>query len=334
MQNNMSKMLAKAEWAPILGVTLFSVVVLSIMAPAFLTKYNLFVMLRILSTTAIVAMAQMVVIGIGQMNLAVGAIGGLVAILFGGMMEVMGIPVPLAAAIGLVVGMVAGLINGLLIAYTGINGFIITLATMSVYTGLNYGITESVPFYNMPESLILAYDTYIGPIPLIVFIPLVTAALVSLFLFRHPWGRYILAVGGNPAASKLSGISVNKSVLIAHTVSGTLAALAGIVAVARLGTAEPTIGSDWLLASFAAPVIGGAVLSGGHVSVIGTVIAVVLIVLIENGLVLARTDPYYIQFCLGCLILAAVGFNRWRAVQSEKKTAATGVGAGVGGESA
>ena len=319
-QAKLSNMLAKAEWMPILGVTAFSILVLSILAPAFLTKYNLFVMLRILSTTAIVAMAQMIVIGIGQMNLAVGAIGGLVAILFGGMMEVYGIPAPLAAAIGLGVGVVSGLINGLLIAYTGINGFIITLATMSVYTGLNYGITESVPFYHMPKSLIQAYDTYIGPIPIIVFIPLLTAAAVALFLFRHPWGRYILAVGGNPAAAELSGISVKKSVLVAHTVSGALAALAGVVAVARLGTAEPTIGSDWLLASFAAPVIGGAVLSGGYVSVTGTVIAVVLIVLIENGLVLARTDPYYIQFCLGLLILAAVGFNRWRSIQSEKKS--------------
>ena len=91
------------------------------------------------------------------------------------------------------------------------------------------------------------------------------------------------------------------------------------MAVARLGTAEPTIGTDWLLASFAAPVIGGAVLSGGHVSVVGTMIAVILIVLLENGLLLARTDPYYVEFFLGCLILAAVGFNRWRAIQADKK---------------
>jgi ribose transport system permease protein len=330
--NNLKNLMARADWLPILAITVIALAILSIVAPAFLTKYNLFVMLRILSTTAIVAMAQMIVIGIGQMNLAVGAIGGLVAILFGGMMEVHGIPVPMAAAIGLLVGIVCGLINGFLIAFTGINGFIITLATMSVYTGLNYGITESVPFYHMPKSLIAAYDTYIGPIPLIVFIPLITAYLVALFLFRHPYGRYILAVGGNPAAAELSGISVKKSVLVAHTVSGALAGLAGIVAVARLGTAEPTIGSDWLLASFAAPVIGGAVLAGGHVSVVGTVIAVVLIVLLENGLLLARTDPYYVQFFLGMLILAAVGFNRWRSIQSEKQTEAPGLCDTAGGE--
>jgi ribose transport system permease protein len=240
---NYSSLSAKAAWMPILGITVLSIIILSIIAPAFLTRTNLFVMLRILSVTSIVAMAQMIVIGLGQMNLAVGAIGGLVAILFGGMMEVYGIPVPIAALIGLLIGVVCGLINGALIAYTGINGFIITLATMSIYTGLNYGITEAIPFYHMPEQLIAWYDSYLGLIPNIVFIPLVTATLVALFLFRHPWGRYILAVGGNPIAAELSGISVRKTTLVAHTVSGTLGALAGVVSVARLGTAEPTIGA-------------------------------------------------------------------------------------------
>ena len=255
--SKLSDLMAKAEWVPILGLTVLAVVLISVIAPAFLTKYNLFVMLRILSVTGIVAMSQMIVIGIGQMNLAVGAIGGLTAILFGGMMEVHGVPVPLAALISLLVGLAAGLINGAMIAYTGINGFIITLATMSIYTGLNYGITESIPFYHMPIQLKNWYDAYLGPIPYIVFIPLVTAALVGIFLFRHPAGRYILAVGGNPAAAELSGISVKRTIITAHSASGILAALAGVVAVARLGTAEPTIGADWLLASFAAPVIGG-----------------------------------------------------------------------------
>jgi ribose transport system permease protein len=325
-KSNYFSLLTKADWIPILGVTVLSLIILSIIAPAFLTRTNLFVMLRILSVTSIVAMAQMIVIGLGQMNLAVGAIGGLVGILFGGMMEVYGIPVPAAALIGLLIGVVCGFINGALIAFTGINGFIITLATMSIYTGLNYGITESIPFYHMPEQLIAWYDSYLGPIPNIVFIPLVTAVLVALFLFRHPWGRYILAVGGNPVAAELSGISVRKTTLVAHTVSGTLGALAGVVSVARLGTAEPTIGAAWLLPSFAAPVIGGAVLAGGHVSVVGTLIAVVMILLLENGLFIARTNPYYMDFFLGLLILSAVVFNRWRTIQSEKKEAAVVIG--------
>lgn len=317
-QSKLIRYLTHAEWMPLLGITVFFVVALSSIAPAFLTEYNLFVMLRILSVTGIFAMAQMIVIAVGQMNLSVGAIGGLVAILFGGMMEVYGVPVPVAVAVGLGVGILTGWLNGAIIAYSGINGFVVTLAMLSVYTGLNYGITESIPFYHMPQALLDWYDGKNGPIPNILIIPVLAVTLVSLFLFRTRPGRYILATGGNPSAAALSGISIRGSVILAHMVSGALAAFAGMVAVARLGTAEPTIGVDWLLPSFAAPVIGGAILSGGHVSVMGTMIAVVLIVLLENGLLLARTDPYYVQFFLGMLILAAVIFNRWRAVKAEK----------------
>jgi ribose transport system permease protein len=98
--------------------------------------------------------------------------------------------------------------------------------------------------------------------------------------------------------------------------SGLTAALAAVLAVAQLGSAQPTIGADWLLLSFAAPIIGGAALTGGHISVLGTMFAVFLIGLIQNGMVLAKIDPYWVQFVLGALILAAVGLNRWRAVNS------------------
>lgn len=300
------------DWFPLLLIALCGVAVLTFISSNFLSSYNLFVMLRILSVTCLVALAQMVVIAIGQMNLAVGAIGGLVAILFGGMLELYGIPIPVAAAIGVLVGVTAGVISGALIAFTKISGFIITLAMLSIFTGLNYGLTESIPFYHMPQTLKDWYDSYLGPVPVIVFIPLLAATAVGVFLNHTRPGRQMLAMGGNPAAAVLAGISLTRTTIAAHAISGGLAAAAGMVAVARLGTAEPSIGSDWLLASFAAPVIGGAVLSGGHVSVIGTLIAVVIVILLENGLVLARTDPFYVQFFLGALILATVLFNHWR----------------------
>ena len=310
---NLPKRLISQDWFPLLLLTLVGAGVLAIISANFLSAYNLFVMLRILSVTSLVALSQMVVIAIGQMNLAVGAIGGLVAILFGGMLEVYGLPIGLAAAIGLLLGLTAGALGGALIAYTRISGFIVTLALLFVFTGLNYGITESIPFYKMPQVLKDWYDSYLGPIPSILFIPALAAGGVAVLLHKTRPGRHMLAMGGNPAAAELGGISLSRTTIFAHTLSGGLAALAGIVAVARLGTAEPTIGADWLLASFAAPVIGGAALDGGHVSVTGTMIAVVVIVLIENGLLLARTNPFYVQFFLGALILATVVFNHWRS---------------------
>jgi ribose transport system permease protein len=305
--------LLRIEWLPLLAMAVAAIIVLALISSSFFSTYNLFVMLRILSVTSLVALSQMVTIAIGQMNLAVGAIGGLVAILFGAMLELYGVPIPLAVLAAVGVGLACGAINGWLIAWTRINGFIITLAMLSVFTGLNYGITKSIPFYNMPQALKSAYDSYLGPVPMILFIPVLAALGVGFILNFTRAGRHMLAMGGNPAAAELAGISISRTTIFTHVLSGGLAGLAGVVAVARLGTAEPTIGADWLLASFAAPVIGGAALAGGYVSVIGTMIAVVLVILLENGLLLARTNPFYVQFFLGALILLAVMFNQWRA---------------------
>ena len=137
-----------------------------------------------------------------------------------------------------------------------------------------------------------------------------------MFFSRTAPGRELLAFGGNPQAAELSGISRERVVVSAHVLSGLLAAAAAVLAVAQLGSAQPTIGADWLLLSFAAPIIGGAALTGGHISVLGTMFAVLLLGLIQNGMVLAKVDPYWVQFVLGALILAAVGLNRWRAVNS------------------
>jgi ribose transport system permease protein len=132
---------------------------------------------------------------------------------------------------------------------------------------------------------------------------------------RTVQGRYLLAVGGNSHAAELSGISVSRAIMTAHLISGLTAAAAGVLAVAQLGSAQPTIGSDWLLISFAAPIIGGASLLGGSVSIAGTLIAVLLIGLIQNGMVLLAVDPYWVTFLLGGLILGAVWINRYRAIR-------------------
>jgi ribose transport system permease protein len=215
-----------------------------------------------------------------------------------------------------VIGAAGGLINGLLTVRTGINGFIITLATASAFTGINFGLTESIPFYKMPPALVAFGDQHVGAFPFLLVAPLIVAALLGLFFSRTVPGRQLLAYGGNPQAAELSGIPRERTVVLAHVISGTLAAIAAVLAVAQLGSAQPTIGTDWLLLSFAAPIIGGAALTGGYISVLGTMFAVVLIALIENGMVLAKVDPYWVQFLLGALILAAVGLNRWRAVKS------------------
>lgn len=310
------KRLLLVEWSGLAAAIVIGAVVLAFLSPNFLTEFNIYVMLRSFCVSLLVGFAQMVTLGVGQMNISVGALGGLVAICFGGMMEVFGLPIILAVPLAVAIGALGGLINGLLTERTGINGFIITLATASAFTGINLGITESIPFYDMPPALVAFGENRFLAFPYLLIAPLIVAALLGLFFARTVPGRQLLAVGGNPQAADLSGISRGRVIVLAHVLSGALAAVAAVLAVAQLGSAQPTIGADWLLLSFAAPIIGGAALTGGYISVLGTTFAVILIALIENGMVLAKVDPYWVQFLLGALILAAVWLNRWRAVRT------------------
>jgi ribose transport system permease protein len=302
------------------GLVSFGAVVgISIFQPSFLSPFNVFVLLSAISVNMVIALGQLVIIAIGQMNLALGAFGGLVAICFVGVMELYGIPPVLALLFGLAIGTSAGMASGYTIARTGISAFIITLAGLQIFKGINLGITEAQPFYGVPQSVRdFGNLSMIGPIPWLV-VPMVFASLGMWYLLNHlRIGRYILAIGNNPHAAELSGINQRATITWAHAISGLLAAIGGIMLVAKLQIGQPTIGDDWLISSFAAPVIGGAALSGGHVSVLGTFFGVVIIAIITQALVLFNIDPYIVQVVLGGLILWAVGINRWRELRVAK----------------
>lgn len=311
--------LFRADWVGPLVVTILAAVLIGSLNPTFLSSFNIQVLLLAIAVNTLIALSQMVIIAIGQMNLAVGAIGGLAAISFAGMMEVWGLPAPLAAILALGIGVLAGLLNGFFIALTGISAFVITLATLALFKGLNLAVTRAQPFYGIPESVkAFGNATVLGPLPWLLVPMLLVVAAMWFLMNRRPLGRYILAVGGNEHAAALSGISVQRTVISAHAISGLLAAMAGIMLVARLQIGQPTIGDDWLILSFAAPVIGGAVLAGGHVSVVATAIGVAIVAMITQALVLFAIDPFFVQVVLGTLILCAVGLNRLREVRVER----------------
>lgn len=315
----------QTDWFGPLIVTVMAIVVVGVLNPSFLSPFNIQILLLAISVNAMIAYSQMIIIAIGQMNLSVGAIGGLAAISFAGMMEVWSIPWPLAAVLALGIGVLAGVINGALVAFTGISAFVITLATLSAYKGINLGITEAQPFYEVPDAVKqLGNDVFISPLPWLIVPALLVSVALWFLLFRVSLGRSILAVGGNLHAAELSGISVRRIEIIAHAVSGFLAALAGIMLVGRLQLGQPTIGDDWLILSFAAPVIGGAILTGGKVSVAGTFLGVAIVAIITQVLVLFSIDPFLVQVVLGGLILWAVGINRLREVRAHRQIAGTG----------
>jgi ribose transport system permease protein len=316
MANNPLTRAFDNDWIGPALVSFIGIAVISFFQPSFLTSFNIFVLLSAIAVNMMVALGQLIIIGIGQMNLALGSIGGLVAISFVAMMELWGMPPVLAIAGGLLIGLAAGMASGFVIARTGISAFIITLAGLQIFRGINLGITKAQPFYGVPQSVKdFGNVPLFGPIPWLI-LPTILATIAIWYLFnRLRIGRHVLAIGSNRNAAELSGINLDTTVVWAHAISGLLAAAAGMLLVARLQLGHPTIGDDWLISSFAAPIIGGAVLSGGHVSVAGTFFGVVIIAIITQALVLFAIDPFVVQIVLGGLILWAVGINRLREVR-------------------
>lgn len=313
------KALLRQDWFGLAALAAAAITAITAIRPDFLSPFNVFVLLGTVSLALVIALGQMVVIAIGQMNLALGAIGGLVAVAFAGMMQVWSIPVPLAVGGGLLLGAACGLATGLLTARAGLSAFVVTLAALSMFKGINLGITRAQPFYGVAAAVkAFGAGSVAGPVPWVLVPALLVAVALAVLLARLPLGRQILAVGGNSHAAELSGIGIARATIAAHVISGLLAAVAGMLAVARLAIGQPTIGDDWLIPSFAAPVIGGAALAGGYVSVAGTAFGVLIVALITQALVLFAVDPYYVQLLLGLLILGAVGLNRLREVRRDR----------------
>jgi ribose transport system permease protein len=307
----------------LLAIVLASWIVFAVFTEGFLSGFNIFSVGRLVSIAVVVGFSQMVVIGIGQMNLSVGAIGGVVAMFLGWLLETWGVPWPLAIGAAVLFGAVLGGINGLVIVKTGINAFIVTLGTASVFSGTMFILTKVEAFRNLPPDFIQLGQMRVGGLvsPLVV---VMVAVLALLFLLYRgtTLGRQMLATGANPRAARVSGVPVGRIITLTHMLSGALAGLAGVMLVLRIGSAIPSIGTagggDWLLPSFAAPAIGGTLLSGGVINVVGTFIGGLLLGTIENGLTLLSVPGFWVQLLTGLVLLIAVMLDRARTVAVER----------------
>jgi ribose transport system permease protein len=301
----------RPSWLGLLGVVALVIVLLSLLQPNFLVEFNLYTVTYNVSLAVIIAFAQMVVVATGGMNLSIGGIGGLSAIIAAGLMQSYGWPMPLTILVGLAAGIAMGAINGWLTVKTGINPFIITLATLAAYTGAIYGITSANPYYSIDKAFIDFGQARVGVMPYSTVFTVIAVVLVAILFYRVLAGRWILAVGGNARAAEVIGVPVGRAILLAHILSGFLASVAGLLWMSRLQIGVPTIGEKgWLLPSFAMVVIGGCVLEGGAISIIGVLLAAILLVVIENGILINRVDPFWVEFLMGLLILISVLIGR------------------------
>lgn len=319
----------------LLALTVALVVLFGLLRPAFFdARLVLFPLLRDISTLTVVALAQMVVLSVGHMNLAVGRMAAFGALFAGFGYDRLGLPLSVGLLVCLLAGALIGALTGWIIARTGVSSFVVTLAMDFALLGLvsllYSSLTDNAAFTSTPSGMteLRQYslaDICVGPVCGSPAIPqmaqFTVLALVGLgFLYRYTrTGRELLLTGANPAAAELSGIPTARRVITAHMLSGLLAALAGFMAAVSTGTFRASIGDDFMLPSFLGAVLGGTLLTGGVVSVIGALLGTSLVGVIRKGLDLLGVGLESLNIYLGCVLLLALSADRVRHIVSYRK---------------
>lgn len=285
--------------------------------PGFTSPFSLFTIGRQIGIDTMIGLAMMAVIVTGGLDLSVGAIGVCAAMVFGWLAQMLGVPLPFAIPLAILFGASLGFINGYAVVRSGVHSFIITLASMSIFFGVMVFLTKAQAFNGLPPEVTqFGKMRLFGKVSVLLVITLAVCAALSVFYRFTTLGRQMLAAGANPRAAELSGIRTGRIITACHVLAGGLAALAGLMLTARTGAAVPSmaghLGQDWLLPAFLAPVLGGTLLSGGRVSVIGTLLGAAFVTIMTSGLLLMRVGEFWILACLGLILLLAVLTDRLR----------------------
>ena len=306
--------LAQHPQAPILAALVLVIVTMSFASDFFLTERNLTNVFAQSAVVGIAAVGATFVIITSGIDLSVGssvALGGMVSAMLvnNGLNPILGVLLCIAvcALIGTGIGMA--------VAWVGLVPFIVTLAVLGMGRGLTLQLSEGESVYGLPAAFTWLGGGQIGSIPVSIVLMLVVFLIGHIVLSRTTLGHKIYAVGGNRQAARLSGIRDKRVLCAVYAVAGLCAGLAALVLVGRIGAATPTAGEGLELQVIAAVVIGGTSLFGGRGNLFGTLIGVLLIGVINNGLTLLNVSPFWVQFIQGALILVAVlldAFNQRR----------------------
>jgi len=272
----------------------------------FLTPANLQVLIGGQAVVAVVALALLVPLCADQWDLSAGATAGLGAVYAAATMS--GGSVTKGVLVALAVGGFVGLVNALIVTRLNVNAVIATLGTMTIIAGVINLKTGGVAIVSqIPESLVnLGSETWLG-VPQIGVLVAVVALAVHYLLEHTPYGRYLCALGANPTAARLVGLRTKTLIASTFVVAGVLASIAGILAVARSGGANPGLGDQLLLPAFAAAFLSAASIKPGRPNVGGLLVAVYFLAVLNNGLSLAGAQPYVSKFVNGGALIVGVG---------------------------
>jgi len=288
------------------------VVVIAILAgrsDAFFTPRNLINQGRLMSEVGLVALPMTFIIVTGGIDLSVGSILGLCAILLGVLWQGLGIPLGLVLILVLVVGILAGMFNAAFIVRVGVPPLIMTLATLALYRGLAQGISQARSVTGYPEWFFWFGQGRVAGLPVQLWAFIVMAVVSAVVLRSTTLGRSLYALGNNPVGARFSGLPVGRNLLMIYAFSGLMAALAAIIFVSRVTTTRSDMGSGLELDAIAAVVLGGTSIFGGKGSIFGTILGLVLIQLLKNGLALTGVTSDATIIVIGSTLIFAILVN-------------------------
>jgi ribose transport system permease protein len=287
--------------------------------PAFASLSNILNMLRAMSYYFIVGVGMTFVLCGRGLDLSVGSQIGLAGVILGIATLWWGLPIWASVPIALAAGALAGALNGFLVTVMHIPPFIATLATYYGYRGILEGVTKGMPITPMPEGFkVLGLGTFLG-IPLIIWFVALLFVVASFVLRKTKYGRYTLAMGGNPESTRLAGINTKRLTMYLYVVSGILAFVAGIFFTSRFSSAQPITGTGMELKVIAACIIGGVSLFGGAGSIAGTLVGSMFLVVLDNGMIMAHISGYWQQAVVGLIIIIAIVIDLLRKGDLLKK---------------
>lgn len=294
------------------------VVVVAVTTPSFLNPENFRNIALQVAVLSIVALGATVVILTGGIDLSPGSMIAVLTMVLALLIKTYHQPLWLAIALTVLAGALMGAVNGALVAYVRIPAFIVTLAGMSAYKGLALTVPPGSPIFSLSPALgNLFYGQAFG-IPLPFFYVIGLYALAAVFLNYTKPGREIYALGGNDVAARLSGVNVHRIRMSAYIIAGASTGIGGVLLAARLNSGSPNYGAGTELLAIAGAVVGGASLAGGRANIANTLVGVLIITVVQNGLNLNAVSTSVQSVAIGAIILLAVALDIWRPTVSAR----------------
>lgn len=299
------------QYVAVLLLLVVMFVVFTITQTRFFTVANIRVLLTSVAILWMVSLGLTVVMLTGGFDLSLAAMVGLSGFMFVGFFSTFGIPAIPAIVLTIVAGaLVGGAVNGMLIGGLGVPFLVVTIGTLSIFEGTTY-LVSGTQTLSVTSGVLnaIGFDSAAG-VPITVWIMIGTLLVAYFVLRRTYFGRDIYAVGGNAAAARLSGVRVTRTLVLAYAISGGLAALGGVLEVSRISAASPTIGNTIIFSATAAVLIGGTVLGGGIGGIVGTVVGVLFLGVLQNGLALSGLASSWQEVVSGAIVVLAVLFHQ------------------------